>query len=91
MRHFSLQDSCDSQSVVDSKKHLMIGISPQSDAFSQIFLVIDQEIVSEVKNINNFTLALLSSFHVFNICYPKGCSFVFWKCIQTPCKVCIKH
>ena len=84
MRHFSLQDSCDPQSVVDSKKQkepfvLMIGSSAQPDASSQMFLVIDQEIVCEVKNINDCTLALLSSFHVFNICYTKGCknSFCF--------------
>ena len=48
-----------------------------ADASSQASLVIDQEIVYEVKNINNCTLSLLSSLHVFNMCYPKGCNNLF--------------
>ena len=55
----------------------MIRSSGQPDVSSQMFLVINQEIVCEVKNINDCTLALLSSFHVINICYPKGCNNLF--------------
>ena len=54
----------------------MIGSSAQPDASSQMFLVIDQEIVYEV-NINDCNLALLSSFHVSNICYTKKCNNSF--------------
>ena len=55
--------------------------STDEDSSSQVFLVIDQQIHCEVTNQGDCVLALLSSYHVFNICYPKGCNnfFVFLK------------
>ena len=39
----------------------------------QCFLVIDGEVVNEI-DFRDVPLALLSSFFVFNICYPRGCA-----------------
>ena len=42
----------------------------------QVFLVVDSKIIMEV-TLENCVLILLSSYFVFNICYPKGCYNVF--------------
>ena len=42
----------------------------------QIFLVVDCEIIMEV-SLDNCVLILLSSFFVYNICYPKGCKSIY--------------
>ena len=44
---------------------------------SQMFLVVDKVIVTELKNKFDLLFTLLSSFYVFNICYPRGCNNFF--------------
>ena len=43
---------------------------------SQVFLVVDNDIVFELQP-EDSALGLLSSFFIFNICYTKGCSSFF--------------
>ena len=50
---------------------MVVGQEPQ-----QIFLIVDGEIIMEVSS-SSCNVVLLSSFFVFNICYPKGCNNVY--------------
>ena len=43
----------------------------------QAFLIVDKTIVCEMQVFNEIPFILMSSFFVFNICYPKGCTNLY--------------
>ena len=43
----------------------------------QAFLVVDKNIINEIKDFDNIPLILLSAYFVFNIKYPTGCNNFF--------------
>ena len=51
-------------------------IGDLKETIEQVFLVTDCSIITEVKQ-DDSPLVLLSSYFVYNICYPKGCNNLF--------------
>ena len=51
-------------------------IGDLKETIEQVFLVIDSKIITDVKQADG-PLVLLSSYFIYNICYPKGCNNLY--------------
>ena len=74
----TLQDDSNLEQAVKNRKVptpylLVIGTVQDNE---QIFLITDCRVITEVSH-DECVLLLLSSYFVYNICYPKGCKSLF--------------
>ena len=46
----------------------------------QLLLVIEKEVIAEINDVEEVLFTLLSSFFVFNLCYPVGCTNFYLFC-----------
>ena len=46
----------------------------------QLLLVIEKEVIAEINDVEEVLFTLLSSFFVFNSCYPFGCTNFYLFC-----------
>ena len=61
------------------------------DTPDQIFMVVEKTIISEIMTPSDILYGLLSSFFLFNLCYPHGCIDMYTFCetviLALNCKV----
>ena len=47
----------------------------------QLLLVIEKEVIAKINDVEEVLFTLLSSFFVFNLCYPVGCTNFYLFCL----------